>query len=94
MTLPVSSSRKRKRGRRNYPFQTHISSVPFTFASFRAYVHAHPALEAELAAHDDTELFLDAVLASAAEAGCRFSREEVRAAMAQGRRDWSEQWRV
>ena len=64
------------------------------FASFHAYVHAHPALEAELAAHDDTEKFLDAVLASAAEAGCRFSRQEVCAAMAQGRRDWSEQWRV
>ena len=64
------------------------------FASFRAYVHAHPALEVELAAHEDTESFLAAVLASATDAGYRFSREEVCVAMAQGRRDWSEQWRV
>lgn len=64
------------------------------FAAFRAYVHGRPALEAELAAHDDTEAFLGAVLALAVEAGYHFSREEVCVAMAQGRRDWSQQWLV
>ncbi|HEX7769523.1 MAG TPA: aspartyl/asparaginyl beta-hydroxylase domain-containing protein [Dokdonella sp.] len=64
------------------------------FAAFRAYVHAHPALEGELAAQADTEAFLDAVLASAAGAGFGFEREEVRVAMAQARRDWTRQWRA
>jgi hypothetical protein len=64
------------------------------FASFREHVHAHPALEAELAACDDTEAFMAAVLAAAAGAGYSFSREDLRVAMAQGRREWSQQWRV
>jgi hypothetical protein len=64
------------------------------FAAFRAHVHAHPALEAGLAAHDDTDSFTAAVLAAAAETGFRFSREELHAAMAQARRDWSRQWMV
>jgi hypothetical protein len=64
------------------------------FAAFRAHVHAHPALEAELAAHAGTEAFLDAVIESASGAGFGFEREEVRVAMAQARRDWTRQWRV
>ena len=64
------------------------------FAAFRAHVHAHPALEDELATLTDTEAFLDAVLASASEAGFGFEREEVRVAMAQARRDWVRQWRA
>lgn len=64
------------------------------FAAFRAHVHAHPALEADLAAHDDTDAFTAAVLAAAGETGFRFSHEELRAAMAQTRREWNRQWRV
>ncbi|HEV2682451.1 MAG TPA: aspartyl/asparaginyl beta-hydroxylase domain-containing protein [Rhodanobacter sp.] len=64
------------------------------FAAFRTHVHADPALEAMLADHHDTETFLHAVLALATETGHRFGREDVRAAMAQGRRDWIEQWLV
>ena len=64
------------------------------FAAFRAHVHAHPPLEAELAAHADTEVFLDAVVACASGAGFGFDREEVRVAMAQSRREWNRQWRA
>ncbi|MHB1058530.1 MAG: aspartyl/asparaginyl beta-hydroxylase domain-containing protein [Rhodanobacter sp.] len=64
------------------------------FAAFRALVHDDAALQAELAAHDDVEAFLDAVLARAADAGNRFSRDDLRAAMARGRRDWRAQWLV
>ncbi len=64
------------------------------FAAFRAHVHAHPAVEAELAALEDTEIFLRTVLALALQTGHHFRREDVRTAMAQGRRDWREQWLV
>lgn len=63
-------------------------------AAFHARLQADPALEAALAAHDDADTFIQAVLAHAAAAGLHFSREELRTAMARGRRDWSEQWLV
>jgi hypothetical protein len=62
------------------------------FQAFRDYVHAQPELESALAAHDDTRSFMDAVLVLAAHTGHRFSQEDLRAAMAQGLRDWREQW--
>lgn len=62
------------------------------FAAFRTMVHADPALQAELAELGDNEAFLDAVLAHAAGTGHRFSREDLHAAMAQGRREWRAQW--
>jgi hypothetical protein len=62
------------------------------FAAFRALVHADPALQAELAELGDSEAFLDAVLAHAAGTGHRFSREDLHAAMVQGRREWRAQW--
>lgn len=64
------------------------------FAAFCAHVHADHVLEASLAAHRDGEAFVQAVLALAAATGHRFGEQDVRAAMAQGRRDWIEQWLV
>lgn len=64
------------------------------FAAFRAHVHAHPELERQLATHTDHATFVDAVLALAAQAGHVFDAQDVRAAMAQGRRDWREQWQA
>lgn len=62
------------------------------FAAFRARVHADPALQAELAELGDNEVFLDTVLAHAAGTGHHFNREDLHAAMVQGRRDWRAQW--
>ena len=64
------------------------------FAAFCAHVHADPALESSLAAYRDGQAFVQAVLALAAATGHRFGEQDVRAAMAQGRRDWIEQWLV
>jgi hypothetical protein len=64
------------------------------FAAFRAHVHAHPALEATLAAHAETEAFVEAVLALAGAAGFRFDREDVLGAMTEGKRAWRSSWRV
>lgn len=64
------------------------------FAAFRARVFADPALQARLVVQHDTEDFLRTVLTLAAETGHHFGREDVRAAMAQGRRDWIEPWLV
>ncbi|KRF02076.1 aspartyl beta-hydroxylase [Frateuria sp. Soil773] len=62
------------------------------FAALRERVHADPALQEALAAQADADAFVDAVLALATDGGHRFGREDVRAAMAQGLRDWREQW--
>ena len=40
----------------------------------------------------DSEVFIARTLALAAERGLVFSREELRAAMRNGRRQWNEQW--
>jgi hypothetical protein len=64
------------------------------FAAFRDHVHADPALQALLDGHQDSRTFVHAVLALAADTGHRFGEQDVRAAMAQGRRDWAEQWLV
>jgi hypothetical protein len=61
------------------------------FAAFRDRVHADPALERALLAHESTDDFVAAVLAQAAALDLHFSAEEVAAAMAQGRRAWQAQ---
>jgi hypothetical protein len=40
----------------------------------------------------DTDVFISRTLELAAERGLVFSREELRAAMRNGRRQWNEQW--
>ncbi|MFJ4248957.1 aspartyl/asparaginyl beta-hydroxylase domain-containing protein [Pseudomonas sp. NPDC089741] len=50
------------------------------------------ALSAELQALQDPQIFISRTLALAAEQGLEFSREELRAAMRNGRRQWNEQW--
>jgi AraC-like DNA-binding protein len=47
-----------------------------------------------LAAHDGPEIFIERTLELAAEHGLPFSREELRAAMRNGRRQWNEQWKA
>lgn len=64
------------------------------FAAFRAHVHAHPDLEAALAVQSDTGAFVEAALASASAAGFRFGREDVLAAIAEGKHAWRSQWRA
>lgn len=64
------------------------------FAAFRAHVHAHPELEATLAEPCDADAFVASALALAAAAGFRFGREDVLAAMAEGKRSWRAQWRA
>jgi hypothetical protein len=50
------------------------------------------ALQARLRAETDPATFVARAVALGAERGFRFSAEDVRAAMAQGRRAWVEQW--
>ena len=61
-------------------------------AAFRAHVHADAALEASLASHRDMDAFVEATLAAAA--NFRFDRDDLLAAMAEGRRAWRSQWRA
>jgi hypothetical protein len=63
-------------------------------AAFRAHVHADPQLEASLAEHEDPAAFVEAALALAQAAGFRFGREDLQAAMAEGRRAWRSPWRA
>jgi hypothetical protein len=62
------------------------------FAAFRDHVRTDPQLESALAAHDDADTFMDAVLALATTTGHHFSREDLRAVMARTRREWRAQW--
>ncbi len=64
------------------------------FTAFSAHMHADPALQAELAAHEDSTAFIAAVLAVATARGYRFSHDDLRAAMSRGRSDWNAQWRI
>jgi hypothetical protein len=64
------------------------------FAAFSAHMHADPALQAELAAHENGATFVAAVLTAATARGYRFSHDDLRAAMSRGRSDWSAQWRI
>ncbi|WP_248744080.1 MULTISPECIES: aspartyl/asparaginyl beta-hydroxylase domain-containing protein [unclassified Pseudomonas] len=61
---------------------------------FQRLLVADPALSATLQALHDPEAFISQTLALAAERGLSFSREELHAAMRNGRRSWNEQWRT
>ncbi|WP_445181322.1 aspartyl/asparaginyl beta-hydroxylase domain-containing protein [Pseudomonas sp. McL0111] len=59
---------------------------------FQHAVATDSALSAILQALPDPEQFISRTLELAAERGMAFSREELRAAMRNGRRQWNEQW--
>ncbi|QXI31361.1 aspartyl/asparaginyl beta-hydroxylase domain-containing protein [Pseudomonas vanderleydeniana] len=61
-------------------------------ARFRALLESEPALCEALQGLDDSEAFIARTLALASERGLRFGREDLRAAMRQGRNAWSRQW--
>ncbi|MFJ4192955.1 aspartyl/asparaginyl beta-hydroxylase domain-containing protein [Pseudomonas sp. NPDC089534] len=61
---------------------------------FRRLVADDPALCARLQALADPEQFIDCTVALAAEHGLSLSPQELRAAMRNGRRTWSGQWRA
>ncbi len=67
-------------------------SAQEAFAAFRAEVLEDAALQARLQAEADPTAFVASAVALGAERGFRFGAEDVRAAMAQGRRAWIEQW--
>ncbi|MDN3222022.1 aspartyl/asparaginyl beta-hydroxylase domain-containing protein [Pseudomonas nunensis] len=59
---------------------------------FQRLVASEPQLSQTLQGLANTEVFVVRVLEMAAERGLVFSREELRAAMRNGRRQWNEQW--
>ena len=59
---------------------------------FQRWVAGDATLAATLQDMTDPELFIERTLELAAEHGLPFSREELRAAMRQGRRQWNAQW--
>lgn len=59
---------------------------------FQRRVATDAGLAATLRAEADPEAFITRTLELAAEHGLPFSREELRAAMRHGRRQWNEQW--
>ncbi|MCU0118466.1 aspartyl/asparaginyl beta-hydroxylase domain-containing protein [Pseudomonas sp. B2M1-30] len=63
-----------------------------TLQRFQHLVAADQSLSATLQALHDPEAFIARTLELAAERGLPFSREELRAAMRHGRRQWNEQW--
>lgn len=64
------------------------------FARFQRCVEADPQLTRILQGHHDVEAFIDCALRLAAEQGLPMTREALQAAMRNGRRQWSEQWKV
>ncbi|WP_090210908.1 aspartyl/asparaginyl beta-hydroxylase domain-containing protein [Pseudomonas asplenii] len=61
-------------------------------ARFRALLESEPALCDALQSLHDSDAFIARTLALAAERGLHFGREDLRAAMRQGRHAWSQQW--
>jgi hypothetical protein len=61
--------------------------------NFQRRVAEDVLLSVELQGLHDPEVFISRTLALAAEQGLGFSREELRAAMRSGRRQWNDQWR-
>ncbi|TJZ78925.1 aspartyl/asparaginyl beta-hydroxylase domain-containing protein [Chitiniphilus eburneus] len=62
------------------------------FARLRAHIHADPTLIAQLARLESAAEFTDTLLQLAGEIGLKLGADDVRNAMRQGRRAWSEQW--
>jgi hypothetical protein len=59
---------------------------------FQRLVASDSQLSKTLQGLPDTEVFITRTLELAVERGLMFSREELRAAMRNGRRQWNEQW--
>ncbi|URM30808.1 aspartyl/asparaginyl beta-hydroxylase domain-containing protein [Pseudomonas frederiksbergensis] len=62
------------------------------FARFKVLVASDPQLCKSLQGLQDNEAFIVRTLELAAERGLAFTREQLRAAMRDGRRQWNEQW--
>ncbi len=62
------------------------------FVWFQALVASDPQLCKSLQGLQDNEAFIVRTLELGAERGLLFTREELRAAMRDGRRQWNEQW--
>jgi hypothetical protein len=62
------------------------------FLQFQRLVVSDSQLSKTLQGLPDTEVFITRTLELAAERGVLFTREELRAAMRDGRRQWNEQW--
>ena len=63
-------------------------------ARFQQRVAADPQLARTLQGLQDVDAFIESAVALGAGQGLYFTREELRAAMRRGRRQWSEQWKV
>lgn len=64
------------------------------FVRFQQRVETDPQLARTLQSLHDVDAFIECALALGAGQGLTFTREELRAAMRHGRRQWSEQWKV
>jgi hypothetical protein len=62
------------------------------FAQFKALVASDPQLCQSLQGLQDNHAFIARTVELAAERGLAFTREELRAVMRDGRRQWNEQW--
>lgn len=76
----------------------HLATTPSpeigydAFARFKVLVASDPQLCKSLQGLQDNEAFIVRTLELAAERGLAFTREQLRAAMRDGRRQWNEQW--
>ncbi|MDT8908028.1 Aspartyl/Asparaginyl beta-hydroxylase [Pseudomonas sp. NFACC32-1] len=64
------------------------------FMRFQRQVEADPQLARTLQGLQEVEAFIDCALEAGARQGLHFTREELRTAMRDGRRQWSEQWKA
>jgi len=64
------------------------------FARFQQRVETDPDLTRTLQSLPDLDAFIASALALGAERGFHFTREELRATMRNGRRQWREQWKA
>ena len=69
-----------------------IGQAAQALAQFRRLLENDPQLCKTLQGATDNETFIATTLKLATERGLAFSREELRAAMRHGRRQWNEQW--
>lgn len=63
-------------------------------ARFQQLIDADPDLARTLQSVHDLDTFIESTLALGARHGFHFTREEMRAAMRRGRRQWSDQWKI
>jgi len=67
---------------------------PSDLARFQQRVEADPSLARTLQSLHELEAFVECAIALGAGQGLHFTREELRAAMRNGRRQWSDQWKA